>query len=183
VRRTNRTTGQFIIVANECGIALSTAQSWISVLEASYIVYLLKPDHRNYSKRLVKTPKLYFYDTGLACSLLNIIQIEQIATHFMRGALFENLVINEFVKKCLNAGSEPNLSFWRDKTGNEVDLIEQIGEKQYGYEIKSGSTYSAEYFKGLRYWASHSKADAIQCAVIYTGDKSLITSFGKVVKW
>lgn len=170
-------------LANECGIAVSTAQSWISVLEASYILYLLKPDHNNYSKRLVKTPKLYFYDTGLVCSLLNIIQAEQVATHFMRGALFENLVINEFVKKSLNNGSEPNLSFWRDKTGNEVDLIEQIGDKQYAYEIKSGSTYSADYFKGLRYWASYSKATANKCSVIFTGDKSLITSFGKVIMW
>jgi len=179
-------TGQLLnlsSLANECGIVLSTARSWISILEASYIVYLLKPDHNNYSKRLVKTPKLYFYDTGLVCSLLNITKSKQIATHFMRGALFENLVINEFVKKNLNSGSEPQLSFWRDKTGNEVDLIEQIGDKQYAYEIKSGSTYSSEYFQGLRYWASHSKTPANQCSVIYNGDKSLITSFGKVIKW
>ena len=170
-------------LANECGIAVSTAQSWLSVLEASYIIYLLKPDHNNYSKRLVKTPKLYFYDTGVACSLLNIIQVEQIATHFLRGALFENLVINEFVKKNLNAGREPQLSFWRDKTGNEVDLIEQIGGKQNAYEIKSGSTYTSEYFKGLRYWANHSQAEMDACNVIYTGDKSLKTSFGNVLNW
>lgn len=170
-------------LANECGIAQSTAQSWISILEASYIVYLLKPDHNNYSKRLVKTPKLYFYDTGLACSLLSIIQTEQISTHFLRGALFENLVINEFVKKNLNAGLDPQLTFWRDKTGYEVDLLEQIGEKQTGYEIKSGATYSADYFKGLRYWANHANANAEQCNVIYTGEKSLETSFGKVIKW
>jgi len=131
----------------------------------------------------VKTPKLYFYDTGLACSLLNIIQVEQIATHFLRGALFENLVINEFVKKNLNAGHEPQLSFWRDKTGNEVDLLEQTGEIQVGYEIKSGATYSTDYFKGLRYWANHSNAKAEQCNVIFTGDKALETSFGKVINW
>jgi len=173
----------FSSLANECGIALSTAQSWISVLEASYIVYLLRPDHNNYSKRLVKTPKIYFYDTGLACSLLNIIQTEQIATHFLRGSLFENLVINEFIKKNLNVGHEPQLSFWRDKTGNEVDLLEQTGGIQVGYEIKSGATYSTESFKGLRYWANHSNAKAEQCNVIFTGDKSLETSFGKVISW
>lgn len=170
-------------LANECGIAVSTAQAWLSVLEASYILYLLKPDHNNYSKRLVKTPKLYFYDTGVACSLLNIIQAEQIATHFLRGALFENLVINEFVKKSLNIGNEPQLSFWRDKTGNEVDLIQQIGGKQYGYEIKSGATFSTDYFKGLRYWAKHSGAETDACNVIYTGDKSLKTSYGNVMSW
>ncbi len=170
-------------LANECGIAVTTAQSWISVLESSYIVYLLRPDHNNYSKRLVKTPKLYFYDTGLACSLLNIIHAEQISTHFLRGALFENMVINEFVKKSLNAGHEPQLSFWRDKTGNEVDLIEQAGELQIAYEIKSGATYSTDYFKGLRYWANHSKANPKQCNVIYNGEKSIETSFGKVNSW
>jgi uncharacterized protein len=170
-------------LANECGIAVSTAQSWLSVLEASYILYLLKPNHNNYSKRLVKTPKLYFYDTGVACSLLNIIQAEQIATHFLRGALFENLVINEFVKKSLNTGQEPQVSFWRDKTGNEVDLIEQIGDKQFGYEIKSGATFSSDYFKGLRYWANHSHAETDACNVIYTGEKALKTSFGNVICW
>lgn len=170
-------------LANECGIAVSTAQSWISVLESSYIVYLLRPDHNNYSKRLVKTPKLYFYDTGLACSLLNIIHAEQISTHFLRGALFENMVINEFVKKSLNAGHEPQLSFWRDKTGNEVDLIEQAGVLQIAYEIKSGATYSTDYFKGLRYWANYSNAKPEQCNVIYNGEKSIETSFGKVNSW
>ena len=133
--------------------------------------------------KLVKTPKLYFYDTGVACSLLNIIQAEQIATHFLRGALFENLVINDFVKNSLNKGQEPQLSFWRDKTGNEVDLIELIGGKQYAYEIKSGSTYSTDYFKGLRYWATHSHAETDACNVIYTGEKSLKTSFGNVLSW
>ena len=132
---------------------------------------------------MVKTPKLYFYDTGVACSLLNIIQVEQLSTYFLRGALFENLVINEFVKKSLNEGHEPQLSFWRDKTGNEVDLIEQIGATQMGYEIKSGATFSLDYFKGLRYWANHSQAKAEECNVIYTGDKSLKTSFGNVISW
>lgn len=114
---------------------------------------------------------------------MNIIQAEQIATHFLRGALFENLVINEFVKKSLNAGQEPQLSFWRDKTGNEVDLIEQFGDKQVGYEIKSGATFSTDYFKGLRYWANHSHAEVDACNVIYTGEKSIKTSFGNVICW
>ena len=85
-------------LANECGVAVSTISAWISVLEASYICYLLKPDYNNYAKRLVKAPKLYFYDTGLACSLLDIRTPEQVSTHFLRGGLFENLVINEFIK-------------------------------------------------------------------------------------
>ena len=170
-------------LANDCGIAVSTAQAWISVLEASYIVYLLKPDFNNYSKRLVKSPKLYFYDTGLACSLLEIKDTEQIASHFLRGGLFENLVINEFIKDSLNKGNDPQLSFWRDKTGNEVDLLKTEKDKQYAYEIKSGATFSQDYFKGISFWSKLSGADAKQCKAIYTGDKNLKTSKGAVIPW
>ena len=111
----------FSSLANDCGISVSTATEWASLLEASYIIHLLKPDHRNFSKRLIKTPKLYFYDTGLACSLLEIKSETQLNTHYLRGSLFENLVINEFIKNSFNKGEEPLLTFWRDKTGNEVD--------------------------------------------------------------
>lgn len=170
-------------LANDCGIAVSTAQAWISVLEASYIIYLLKPDHNNYSKQLIKSPKLYFYDTGLACSLLDILDSKQLTSHFLRGGLFENLVINEFVKEFLNNGREPQLSFWRDKIGNEVDLLQTRNSKQYAYEIKSGATFSQDYFKGISYWAKLSEAEAEQCKVVYSGDKKLKTSKGDVVPW
>lgn len=170
-------------LANECGIAVSTVQSWISLLEASYIVYLLKPDFNNYTKRLVKTPKLYFYDTGLACSLLDIKDSGQIATHFLRGGLFENLVINEFIKETLNRGKEPDFTFWRDSTGNEVDLLQYIAGKPYAYEIKSGATYSQEYFKGISKWAKLSGAAPEQCFAIYGGEKPMKTSHGEVIPW
>lgn len=170
-------------LANVCGIAVSTATAWLSLLEASYIVYLLKPDDNNYSKRLVKSPKLYFYDTGLACSLLEIKEASQVATHFLRGGLFENLVINEFIKESLNKGEDPLLNFWRDKTGNEVDLLQTVGGKQFAYEIKSGSTYSQDYFKGISFWAKLSGAIPEQCFAIYTGDSSLKTSKGEVFSW
>lgn len=170
-------------LANECGIAVSTAQAWVSLLEASYIVFLLKPDHNNYAKRLVKSPKLYFYDTGLACSLLEIRDFRQVSGHFLRGGLFENLVINEFVKESLNKGVEPSLTFWRDSTGNEVDMLETIGNKQNAYEIKSGATYAQDYFKGISKWAKLSGATAEQCFAVYAGDKSLQTSHGLVKAW
>lgn len=170
-------------LANICGIAVSTATSWLSLLEASYIVYLLKPDNNNYSKRLVKSPKLYFYDTGLACSLLEIKEASQVKTHFLHGSLFENLVINEFVKASLNKGEEPLLNFWRDKTGNEVGLLHTVGNKQYAYEIKSGSTYSQDYFKGISFWTKLSGAPSEQCKAIYTGDTSYKTSKGEVLPW
>lgn len=170
-------------LANECAIAVSTASAWISVLEASYICYLLKPDYNNYAKRLVKTPKLYFYDTGLACSLLDIRTAEQVSTHYLRGGLFENLVINEFVKTAYNNGEEPDLAFWRDSTGNEIDLLRYVSGKQYAYEIKSGATYSPDYFKGIVKWAKLSGVAPKQCFAIYSGDKNMKTSSGELLKW
>lgn len=170
-------------LANECGVAVSTVSAWISVLEASYICYLLKPDYNNYAKRLVKTPKLYFYDTGLACSLLDIRTPEQVSTHFLRGGLFENLVINEFIKTACHNGEEPNLTFWRDSTGNEVDLLQYADGKQYAYEIKSGATYSPDFFKGIAKWAKLSGTDPARCFAIYNGDKNMKTSSGELLTW
>lgn len=170
-------------LANECGISTTTAQTWISLLEASYIVYTLKPDFNNYAKRLVKTPKLYFYDTGLACSLLEISNHNQISTHFLRGGLFENMVINEFVKSALNQGKEPQLTFWRDSSGNEVDLIRYDNSRQFAYEIKSGATFSPDYFKGIAKWSELSKISPENCTLIYGGRQSLSTKNGKVTPW
>lgn len=170
-------------LAKDTGIAVSTVQSWVSVLEASYIIYLLKPDHNNFSKRLVKSPKLYFYDTGLAASLLGIEDETQLSTHFLRGGLFENIVINEFTKTSLNTGKEPNLTFWRDSTGNEVDLLFSTKGKQQAYEIKSGATYSSDYFKGIKVWAKLSETPSELCFAIYNGDRRLSTSHGEVIPW
>ncbi len=170
-------------LANECGVAVTTISTWISILEASYICYLLKPDHNNYAKRLVKTPKLYFHDTGLACALLGIQKPEQVSSHFMRGGLFENMVINEFIKSSYNRGEESNLTFWRDSTGNEVDLLNYSDGSPRAYEIKSGATFSTDYFKGISKWAKLSGTDATQCFALYNGDRSMKTSAGEVVQW
>ncbi len=170
-------------LANEAGVAVSTVQSWLSVLEASYILYLLKPDHNNYAKRLIKSPKLYFYDTGLACSLLEIEESTQVSTHFLRGGLFENMVINEFIKASLHTGQTPRLTFWRDSTGNEVDLLVSLKGKQKAYEIKSGATFSTDDFKGIKVWSKLSGAHPEDCHVIYNGDRGFATSFGGVIPW
>lgn len=103
--------------------------------------------------------------------------------HFLRGGLYENLVINEFIKESLNKGEEPNLTFWRDSTGNEVDLLRTEGGMQYAYEIKSSTTYSSEFFKGISKWAKLSDANPEQCFAIYKVDKKLTTSEGKVINW
>lgn len=170
-------------LANECGISVATASSWVSVLEASYICYLLRPDWNNFSKRLVKTPKLYFYDTGLACALLDIKSAEQVDTHFLRGGLFENMVINEFIKKAWHSGLEPDLRFWRDSQGNEVDLLVYEGDLPRAYEIQSSATFSSDFYKGLTKWAALSNVQEDRLHVIYGGDSSLNTSKGQLIAW
>lgn len=170
-------------LAVECGLSVSTASAWISVLEASYICYLLKPDAANYSKRLVKTPKLYFYDTGLACSLLDIQSADQVGAHFLRGGLFENMVVNAFVKQAWNAGREGERYFWRDSQGTEVDLLCREGTTVKAYEVKSGATFSSDYFKSLSKWAALSGVPADRLHVVYGGESSLVTSGGRLVAW
>lgn len=170
-------------LATEAGVSIPTIESWLSVLEASYILYRLEPNFNNYNKRIVKTPKLYFYDTGLACSLLGITSAEQLDIHFLRGALFENMVINQFMKDGLNNGLKPDLTFWRDSTGVEVDLVVTEGLEQHGYEIKSGSTYSPSFFDGLKKWGELSQTRESGRTVVYLGDKDLQTSNGNVISF
>lgn len=170
-------------LAVECGVSAPTVDSWLSILEESYIIYFLCPDYNNFSKRLVKSPKLYFYDTGLACSLLELRSPSELSSHYLRGGLFENMVINEFFKSAFNKGMEPSLSFWRDSTGNEVDLLKSESGVQAGYEIKSGATFSRDFFKGLNFWGALSGADSARKSVIYAGDRAMTTSDGRVIPW
>ncbi len=170
-------------LATEVGVSVPTISSWISVLEASYICYLLRPDWNNFSKRITKSPKLYFYDTGLACSLLDIHSSEQIHSHYLRGGLFENMVINNFFKNYWNDGKETDLRFWRDSLGIEIDLLDYGHNPVLAYEIKSGATFSTDYFSNLVKWASFSGAASDQLNVIYGGEKSLQTTNGCLIAW
>lgn len=170
-------------LATECGVTIPTINSWLSVLQSSYIIYLLQPDYRNFSKRLVKTPKLYFYDTGLACSLLEIKQASQVSNHYLRGGLFENMVINEFLKRGFNEGDRPSFTFWRDSNGNEVDLLINKGDHIDAVEIKSGQTYSADFFKNLKYWGNLSGEDKDHRQVVYGGSQHRSTSEGELIPW
>ncbi len=160
-------------LADDCGIGATTAKSLLSILETCFIIYFLQPDYRNFSKRLVKSPKLYFCDTGLVCSLLAIQNESQLATHYLRGSLFENLVINRFKTNAFNDGKKPELTFWRDKNGVEIDLLsknsDSIKDNILDWEIKSGATYSEDYFKNLKHWSAFSDGPAQNCNVIYTG--------------
>ena len=170
-------------LANECGITHNTAKAWVSILEASYIVFLLQPHHRNYNKRLVKTPKLYFYDSGFATWLLGIQNTDQLSIHALRGSLFEGWVISELVKNRFNQGLEPNLYFWRDHTGNEIDVIIEQGETLIPIEIKSGQTLSATAFSGLRKWLNLAGDDAGQSYLCYGGLDSYERSGTSVLAW
>ncbi|MGL9779333.1 MAG: DUF4143 domain-containing protein [Wolbachia sp.] len=113
--------------AQDCGISHTTMRQWLNVLEASYLIFFLQPFHQSFNKRLIKMPKLYFYDTGLACTLLGLERESQLETHYLKGALFENLIVLEIFKKRLNQGLPANLYFWRDRTGHEIDLLAEWG--------------------------------------------------------
>lgn len=140
-------------LANDVGISHTTAGNWLSILQASYIIFFLQPYHANISKRLVKSPKLYFYDVGLAAYLINIENEKHVSRDPLRGNLFENMVIAEAVKYRFNQGKKSNLNFYRDSKGNEVDLLLMDGPDIFPIEIKAGMTLTKDYFKGLNHFA------------------------------
>ncbi|MCH5302112.1 MAG: ATP-binding protein [Prevotella sp.] len=170
-------------IATACGITVNTANSWLSILETSYVVFLLKPYYRNFNKRLVKTPKLYFFDTGLAASLLGMTNSEQIGLHYMRGELFENMVIVEKAKSYYANGLEPQMYFWRDSNQNEVDLLTENGTELHAYEIKSSATMNNDHFKGLKRFAAVANLPVENQTVIYGGDTSMSTMQGNYLSW
>lgn len=166
-------TGQLLNLSNlasDCGITHNTAKSWISVLEASYILFLMPPHHKNFNKRLIKSPKLYFYDTGLACALLGIQHEKQLITHPIRGALFETWVVSELIKAKYNYGLTANLYFWRDRQQHEVDILIEQGSHIIPVEIKSGQTIASDYFSDLNYWLALS-GEKKQAWLVYAGDQ------------
>jgi predicted AAA+ superfamily ATPase len=170
-------------LANECGINVETAKGWLSVLETSYIIYLLRPYYKNFNKRLVKSPKLYFYDTGLACSLLEIENAKQLQTHYFRGELFENWIITEYVKQNYALAKEPSIYFWRDSSNTEVDLLVEKNSELIAYEIKSGSTLNTDFFKGLKALQKMSVVTPENSFVVYGGEQTMKTNNGKFLSW
>lgn len=169
--------GQLLNKANlavEAGVSQPTVERWLSVLEASHVVFRLQPFYRNIGKRVVKTPKLYFCDSGLAAHLVGIRSPEQLAIHSMRGSLFENLVFSELLKQTLNRGSRRTILFYRDKTGHEVDFITIDGNRMAAFEVKSSATFRPEYLDDLRYFqdlfgTQISGGTAIDAYLLYAG--------------
>ncbi len=173
-------------LATDCGVDQRTAKSWLSVLEASYIIFFLQPHHENFSKRLIKSPKIYFYDSGLVCSLLDIQSVDQLNDHYLRGNIIESMIVADIIKHYYNAGERPHhVYFWRDQTGNEIDCIIHKKNKLVPVEIKASKTIVNDFFKGLYYFSTLSKAHAKTAPgyVIYAGSKNQKRAQGTVVSW
>ncbi len=166
----------------DIGIDVKTVKSWLSILEASFIVYRLPPWFRNFNKRIVKTPKLYFYDTGLAAYLLGIRSDTDLETHFARGALFENFILNEVLKNHLNAGERPQIFFWQDSNGHEIDLLLDKVVRQSIVEIKAGKTIQPDFFKNLRLFQKLNPTTS-DSWLVYGGDQMQLRTDATVLTW
>ena len=170
-------------ISNDIGISVNTVKSWLSILETSFIITLLRPFHKNFNKRIVKSPKLYFIDTGLVCSLLGIKEKAQVDTHYMKGALFENLLISELLKFYFNKGKEAPLYYWRDKSGREIDCLIDTGMKTYAFEFKYSSTANISFAKNLEYWNSLSNNNPDNSFVIFRGSGSIKNKNATFAPW
>lgn len=176
--------GQLLNLSNlgvDVGIAQSTAKQWLNLLESSYLTYRLTPHYQNYKKRIVKTPKLYFYDSGLVCHLLGIDSSEHLSLHSARGAIFEGFVIAELAKSFYQRGKTPPLYFWRDHLGVEVDCLIEQGEQLTAIEIKSGQTINDNFYTGLKYWQKISQNN--QLKLIYAGDQNITLNGIETLSW
>ena len=170
-------------LAADTGVSHSTARRWLSILEASFLVALLRPHHENFNKRLVKSPKLYFLDTGLLCYLLRIRSPDDLRFHGARGAVFEAWTVSELLKNYYNRGVEPDAYFWRDSAGHEVDLVIDCGNRRIAVEIKSGETVADDFFKTLRYWQRLPEQSDAPLALVYGGRASFMRSGVAVYAW
>jgi uncharacterized protein len=178
-------TGQLLNLnglANDCGITHPTAQAWMNLLEASYVVRRIAPYHRNFGKRLVKAPKLYFLDTGLCAWLLGIASAQQMASHYARGALFETWVVTEALKWRAVRGDKQPLYYWRDNIGNEIDLLLEQEDGLTLVEVKSGQTFQFEWLRNLDTVQRH-LGHPVRRALIYGGDTMQTRDDVLVLPW
>lgn len=174
-------------IGADAGVAHGTVKTWLSVLEAGYISWRLPPFHANVSKRLIKTPKLHFLDSGLVCYLLGLRSADQLADHPLRGAIFETWVASEILKSRVHRGLTPSLSFFRDRKGAEVDLVVELGGSLLAVETKSGQTVASDFFAGLRVFESLVESSRrrrnLRSFVVYGGSESQERATGRVVPW
>ncbi len=170
-------------LGRDCGISTKTVTSWISLLQASYLIFLLYPHHENFNKRIIKSPKLYFYDAGVACALLKIRTQDQLSMHYLKGQLFESFVLAEITKQSFNQGLNPHLYFWAVQSGHEVDCLLGKDNDLIPIEIKSSETINSKFFEGLQYWSKLASKDPAKGYLIYGGKERQKRSLGTVLGW
>lgn len=172
---------QYSEIATDVGISQPTAVKWASVLEASFILFKLQPHYKNFGKRIIKSPKLYFYDTGLLCFLLRIKSPDQLLNHPLRGSIFENWVVSELHKYYYTLAQEPPLYFWRDQHGHEIDLIKDMGDVLFPIEIKSGTTFHRDWLKNIQWF--NKLQNFSKSYVVYGGKESFPHAEAEIVSW
>lgn len=170
-------------LATDTGISVNTVKSWLSVLEASYLLFFVQPYHVNFNKRIIKAPKMYFFDTGLLCFLLGISSAEQLEDHYFFGNIFENFIVSELYKKRANKAERPVFWFWQDQHGNEIDLLIEENLTMKAIEIKSGQTYNTRFSKGLKLWQNMSGADPVNQFLVYGGIQDHAIENGTLLPW
>ena len=170
-------------LANDIGVAVNTIENWISILEASYLAFRLQPYYKNFGKRHIKSPKIYFTDVGLACRLLTLTKPLDLKSHFLIGGLFENLVITEIKKYIINNSKSSTLYFYRDSNHNEIDLIIDTGNTQIPVEIKSSGTFSSQFTSNLKFWQKNSIGAEQKGFIVYTGKQSLVGNHTQLLGW
>jgi predicted AAA+ superfamily ATPase len=168
-------------IGNDTGVDQKTVLSWFGILEASFIAFRLQPFYNNLGKRLTQMPKLYFYDTGLCCSLLELETESHVNTHPLRGALFENLIILELLKARFNNGQRSNLFYWRDRTGNEIDVLLDQSAQVVPIEIKTSATFTTDYVKGINYWKKINP-NVKKAFVVFTGKTASLDKIS-ILNW
>lgn len=175
--------GNMSALSNEVGVSVPTINEWLSILETSYIIFKLPPFYDNIGKRLIKTPKYYFYDTGILCFLLGIENPKQLDTHPLRGGIFENLIVAEFFKARLNEGKHPNFYFYRDSKGVEIDLIQLFGDEVHLHEIKSSQTFQSKFFDNINKISAILGDRVKSTSVIYDGDEMRESKRAGIYNW
>jgi len=179
-------TGQLLnlsSLAADAGIAVNTVKVWLSLLETAWLLVRLPPWRGNISKRIVKSPKLYWLDTSLPCHLLGIRDADDLRNHPLRGAIFENLIFAERYKAATHHGKEPDLSFWRDSAGREVDIIEGRRDAELIWECKSGRTIAQEFFKHLEYYGTENSLTPARRILVHGGEDQSARSAGTAIGW
>lgn len=170
-------------LANDVGVNYKTIESWLSILEASYIAYFLQPYYQNYGKRVIKAPKIYFYDVGLLCYLLKINSLIELESHFAYGHIFENFIITEIIKNNFNLRKNKQVYFWRDSNGNEIDAVIDSGENKQGVEIKVARTFNPDMLKGLATWSTINPKTNYPTNLVYTGENEQKVQEHIVINW